>query len=146
MPAEKMKPLLGDHHETLRHVTGLMHEVIRAIGGDISVSQLLIFMEVARSNAAGHAIDMKELQILIGITSGSTFSRQVAALLEYQKEGVQGLGLLEQIENPRDRRRKQLLLTDKGANVREVLAAFIKRDEIYLRKTTPAIEPQPTED
>lgn len=137
MANDNMRHLLGEHHESLRHVTGYMHEVIRTIGGEISVSQLLIFMEVSRANAAGHAIDMKELQLLIGSSSGSTFSRQVAALLDFQKGSVPGLGLLEQRENPKDRRRKQLVLTDKGVRVREVFSSYIQRDEIYLRTSTP---------
>ncbi len=121
-----MKLLISDHHESLRHVTGCIHEIARMLGLELSVSQTLMFLEVARSNAAGHAIDMKELQILIGLTSASTFSRQIAALLEYQRPGVPGLGLLEQQENPMDRRRKQLLLTRKGIKVRNELAQFVE--------------------
>ncbi len=146
MADDNMKHLLGTHHETLKHVTGFMHEVIRTIGSDISVSQLLIFTEVARANAAGHAIDMKELQILIGMTSASTFSRQVAALLEFQRDGVEGLGLLRQYQNPKDRRKKQLLLTDKGIKVREVLATYIQKDEIYKRTTSPIDSTERTSD
>lgn len=88
MTTLSIEHLVGPHHETLRHVTGFIHEVIRAIGNDVSVSRLLTFKEVARANAAGHTIEMKELQILIGIASASTFSRQVAALLSFQREGV----------------------------------------------------------
>lgn len=133
MPPDNMRKYLGDHHNTLRLVTGYLHEAIRATGGDLSVSQLLIFMEVARANATGHPIDMKELQILIGASSGSQFSRHVAAMLDQQREGVPGLGLLEQRENPKDRRRKQLLLTDKGRNVREVFARYIQKDEVQTQ-------------
>ncbi len=123
---DSMRKFLGNHHETLRQVTGFMHEVVSLVGGEITLSQLLIVIEVGRANSAGHPIDMKELEVLIGANSASTFSRHVGMLLEYRKEDEPGLGLLVQRENRKDRRRKQLLLTDHGIKVLENLSDYVK--------------------
>lgn len=120
-----MDRYLGDHHEFLRPTSERLLEVMRLLGGDITVSQLTIVIEVSRANAAGHPIDMKELEVSMGVSSGSTFSRHVASLLDQKSDGVPGLGLIEQRENPKDRRRKQLFLTTKGLRFRQQITDFI---------------------
>lgn len=130
-----MSKFLGNHHETLRQVTGFMHEVVGLVGGDISLSQLLILIEVGRANSAGHPIDMKELEVLIGANSASTFSRHVGMLLEWRSEDVLGLGLLVQRENRTDRRKKQLLLTDRGIKVLDSLSNYVMESINAHRKT-----------
>lgn len=122
---ESMQKYLSNHHETLRQVTGFMHEVVTLVGGDITLSQVLILIEVGRANSAGHPIEMKELEGLLGVASSSTFSRHVGTLLEYRSEDVPGLGLLEQKENRKDRRKKQLVLTDKGIKVLNSLSSYV---------------------
>lgn len=126
-----MERYLGDHHEFLRPTSERLHEVMRLLGGDLTLSQVTIIIDVARANAAGHPIDMKELEVSMGTSSGSTFSRHVASLLDYKSDGVPGLGLIEQRENPKDRRRKQLFLTSKGLKFRNQITDYISETGAY---------------
>ena len=105
----------------LSYASDFLHVFCGAIGEDISVMQLRIFIEVSRASELETPICMKELEVIVGAASAATFSRQVLALTQTKKPQVPGLMLIDQVENPLDRRQKQLVLTKKGQRVAKKL-------------------------
>jgi DNA-binding MarR family transcriptional regulator len=91
-------------------------EAFRARDPDLPIQYALSFLAIARNEGSS----IRALAERLGIAQSSA-SRNVAALSLWHSFGKPGLDLVEAQEDPRERRRKVVILTDKGrALVREL--------------------------
>ena len=92
-------------------------------GGDLDdmpIQQALTLLHVGLQPGITHA----ELVKAIGMEQSSV-SRNTAALSKWHRLGKPGLDLIEQFEDPRERRRKIVYLTPKGrARISKALVAL----------------------
>lgn len=95
-------------------------ETFREVDKDILLSSASVFLWVALHEGS----TQREMRDDLGLAS-STSSRNLAALSKVHRLGKPGLGLVEWVESPEDRRAKLLFLTTKGkALVGQLLAAL----------------------
>jgi DNA-binding MarR family transcriptional regulator len=86
--------------------------VLRDLDADMTMNQAVCFLWVLLNE--GHT--QVELRQELDMAS-STASRSLTALSKVNRLGKPGLGLIEWVENPEDRRAKLLFLSDRGRNV-----------------------------
>lgn len=103
-------------------VTTVVHvlEAFRKLDPDLPIQYALSFMTIAQSEG----ISIGELAERLGIAQSSA-SRNVAALSKWHSFGKAGLDLVQAQEDPRERRRKIVTLTDKGRAFLEELRAIV---------------------
>lgn len=103
-------------------VTIVVHvlEAFRTLDPDLPIQYALSFMTIAQSEG----ISIGELAERLGIAQSSA-SRNVAALSKWHSFGKAGLDLVQAQEDPRERRRKIVTLTDKGRAFLEDLRAIV---------------------
>ncbi|MBK3773651.1 MarR family winged helix-turn-helix transcriptional regulator [Azospirillum aestuarii] len=104
-------------------VTTVVHvlEAFRKLDPDLPIQYALSFMTIARNEG----ISIGELAERLGIAQSSA-SRNVAALSRWHSFGKAGLDLVQAQEDPRERRRKIVTLTDTGRAFLEELRAIVK--------------------
>lgn len=93
-------------------------EVFKEIDPDITLPTMLTFLyAIERDGQAGnqHEIDLR-LDM-----SGATASRAIAHWLDYKRPKVAGLGMMESIPDPEDRRYRMLTLNRRGLDFAEKL-------------------------
>lgn len=95
------------HDEVLTVIQVL--EAFRKLDPDLPIQYALSFMTIAQSEG----ISIGELAERLGIAQSSA-SRNVAALSRWHSFGKAGLDLVQAQEDPRERRRKIVTLTDTG--------------------------------
>jgi len=110
-------------------------EAFRTLDPDLPIQYALSFMTIAQNEG----ISIGELAERLGIAQSSA-SRNVAALSRWHSFGKAGLDLVMAQEDPRERRRKVVSLTDKGraflADLRAIVApADAKQGEIRRVKS-----------
>lgn len=81
----------------------------RDIDGDMPVQQMVVLAWVGLNEGK----TQRDLRAALDMAS-STSSRNLAALSKVHRLGKAGLGLIDWIENPEDRRAKLIYLTPKG--------------------------------
>ena len=91
------------------------------VDSEIQIQTMLAFLAVARRGVC----TQKEIETELGMTIGSA-SRNISYWTDLKKPGVEGIGFIERVDDPRDRRYKLLRLTDTG-----------KAFYTALRKATP---------
>lgn len=91
---------------------GRVVEEFRRLDPGMESQQMALFLAVA-SSADGGPITMKDLRERLELSNASA-SRNIAALSKWHRLGRPGLDLLEQKENPADRRYKIITLSAKG--------------------------------
>lgn len=103
-------------------VTTVVHvlEAFRKLDPDLPIQYALSFMTIAQSEG----ISIGELAERLGIAQSSA-SRNVAALSKWHSFGKAGLDLVQAQEDPRERRRKIVTLTDQGRAFLEELRAIV---------------------
>lgn len=103
-------------------VTTVVHvlEAFRKLDPDLPIQYALSFMTIAQSEG----ISIGELADRLGIAQSSA-SRNVAALSKWHSFGKAGLDLVQAQEDPRERRRKIVTLTDQGRAFLEELRAIV---------------------
>ncbi|PWC39330.1 MarR family transcriptional regulator [Azospirillum sp. TSO35-2] len=106
------------HDEVLTVVQVL--EAFRKLDPDLPIQYALSFMTIAQSEG----ISIGELAERLGIAQSSA-SRNVAALSRWHSFGKAGLDLVQAQEDPRERRRKIVTLTDKGRAFLDALRAIV---------------------
>ncbi|ALG70363.1 MarR family transcriptional regulator [Azospirillum thiophilum] len=106
------------HDEVLTVVQVL--EAFRKLDPDLPIQYALSFMTIAQSEG----ISIGELAERLGIAQSSA-SRNVAALSRWHSFGKAGLDLVQAQEDPRERRRKIVTLTDKGREFLDALRAIV---------------------
>lgn len=84
-------------------------EAFRKLDPDLPIQYALSFMTIAQSDG----ISIGELAERLAIAQSSA-SRNVAALSRWHSFGKAGLDLVQAQEDPRERRRKIVTLTDQG--------------------------------
>ena len=93
-------------------------DIFRYIYPDIPATTIAMFFEIAMNDQ----VSSSELIDKLGISQSAT-SRNLSILGDVAWNGCAGLGLIDLVENPNDRRQKLSFLTPKGAT----LAAKINR-------------------
>ena len=106
------------HDEVLTVVQVL--EAFRKLDPDLPIQYALSFMTIAQTEG----ISIGELAERLGIAQSSA-SRNVAALSRWHSFGKAGLDLVQAQEDPRERRRKIVTLTDKGREFLDALRAIV---------------------
>jgi len=96
-------------------------EEFRKLQSDLPLQIASLFTYIA----ANPGISMKELQEQTN-TAQSTCSRSVAALSEWQNHEKPGFGLIWMEEDPEERRRKLVHLTEKGEKLAATLAKMLR--------------------
>jgi len=115
-----------DEVATVVHVL----EAFRTLDPDLPIQYALSFMTIAQSEG----ISIGELAERLGIAQSSA-SRNVAALSRWHSFGKAGLDLVQAQEDPRERRRKIVTLTDKGRAFLEDLRAIVNPPTTRQAKT-----------
>lgn len=95
-------------------------EEFRKINPEMQAQTLLTFCAVASRDGQ---VPMQEVQQMTGMTGTST-SRNVAALGSVHAGGKPGMDLVVAFENPLNRRQKLLKLTPKGRRVAESIVRY----------------------
>lgn len=108
-------------------------EAFRSLDPDLPIQYALSFLTIAQNEG----ISIGELAERLGIAQSSA-SRNVAALSRWHSFGKAGLDLVESQEDPRERRRKIVSLTDKGRAFLEEMRTIVGSAD---RK--PADKPEP---
>lgn len=83
------------------------------------------FLEVAVSSAEGNALEVKEIQQRLGMTS-SALSRALGAIGEWSYTHKPGLDLVKAKMDYTDRRRKPMVLTDRGEKLAQRCAKTVE--------------------
>lgn len=97
--------------------------VFRALYADIPTTTVAVFLQIA----IRPGISSKELLDRVG-ASQSAISRHLALLGDYSWRGGEGLGLVDLIEEPTDRRIKVAFLKPKGQALAAKLMAILDPD------------------
>ena len=95
-------------------------EAFRTLDPDLPIQYALSFMTIAQNEG----ISIGELAERLGIAQSSA-SRNVAALSRWHSFGKAGLDLVSAQEDPRERRRKVVALTDKGRAFLDALRGIV---------------------
>ncbi|MBP2311510.1 MarR family winged helix-turn-helix transcriptional regulator [Azospirillum soli] len=118
-----------DEVATVVHVL----EAFRTLDPDLPIQYALSFMTIARNEG----ISIGELAERLGIAQSSA-SRNVAALSRWHSFGKAGLDLVQAQEDPRERRRKIVTLTDKGRAFLDELRAIVGNADVTQTDTRRA--------
>lgn len=86
-----------------------MDTVASVLGQDLSITQVRVFLFIATNEGCTMATLEKALKL-----TQSTSSRAVSLLTAIERPGRPGLGVVERVEDPYDRRHKILSITYKG--------------------------------
>ena len=86
-------------------------ELFQELNPEMQIQTMLVFLAIARRGVCTQK-DV-ELELELGMTGGSA-SRNVGYWTDVFKPGIPGIGYVDRIEDPKDRRYKLLRLNDKG--------------------------------
>lgn len=103
----------------------------RVLDPDLPIQYALSFLTIAQNEG----MSIRDLSERLGIAQSSA-SRNVAALSKWHSFGKAGHDLVQAEEDPRERRRKIITLTDKGRTLARDLSALLAtpQDEAPLRR------------
>jgi len=106
-------------------------EALRTLDPDLPIQYALSFLTIAQNEG----LSIRDLSERLGIAQSSA-SRNVAALSKWHSFGKAGHDLIQAEEDPRERRRKIITLTDKGRALASDLADLIQPEHRPpIRKT-----------
>lgn len=106
-------------------------EALRTLDPDLPIQYALSFLTIAQNEG----LSIRDLSERLGIAQSSA-SRNVAALSKWHSFGKEGHDLVQAEEDPRERRRKIITLTDKGRDLAAQLADLIQPEQSpTLRRT-----------
>jgi DNA-binding MarR family transcriptional regulator len=105
------------------HTLANAFTALRDLDQEMQAQTALTFLHIAC--AAPNDISMRELKGRLGI-SGSSISRNVAALSKHHRLGKAGHDLVESYEDSMDRRNKLVRLTPKGKSFAFRLSDLLK--------------------
>lgn len=95
-------------------------EAFRTLDPDLPIQYALSFITIAQNEG----MSIGELAERLGIAQSSA-SRNVAALSRWHSFGKAGFDLVQAQEDPRERRRKVVTLTDKGRGFIDSLRSIV---------------------
>lgn len=96
-------------------------EAFRTLDPDLPIQYALSFLTVAQNEG----MSVGELAERLGIAQSSA-SRNIAALSRWHSLGKAGLDLVQAVEDPQERRRKVVTLTDRGRAFLDTLGAIVR--------------------
>lgn len=99
------------------HLAAAVQVVAEAAPARMSIRQVLAFTIVAYANAMGRRITLSEVRELAGDALGQGIERSIAGFFAPTKREPDALGWLEQEPDEDDRRKKYLVLTERGRYV-----------------------------
>ncbi|HYG84622.1 MAG TPA: winged helix-turn-helix transcriptional regulator [Azospirillum sp.] len=105
-------------------------EAFRTLDPDLPIQYALSFITIAQNEG----ISIGELAERLGIAQSSA-SRNVAALSRWHSFGKAGLDLVSAQEDPRERRRKIVTLTDRGRAFLDELRAIVGPSDLRRAKS-----------
>jgi len=106
-------------------------EALRLLDPDLPIQYALSFLTIAQNEG----LSIRDLSERLGIAQSSA-SRNVAALSKWHSFGKEGHDLVQAEEDPRERRRKIITLTDKGRTLAAHLSDLIQpEDSPPIRRT-----------
>ncbi|WP_029010868.1 winged helix-turn-helix transcriptional regulator [Azospirillum halopraeferens] len=112
-------------------------EAFRTLDPDLPIQYALSFLTIAQNEG----ISIGELAERLGIAQSSA-SRNVAALSRWHSFGKAGLDLVQAQEDPRERRRKIVTLTDRGqafvADLRGIVSTPAPEKKAEIRRARSA--------
>lgn len=103
----------------LRTLTSVLSR-FRSEDAEMPIQQMVVLLWVASNEGK----TQRELRASLDMAS-STSSRNLAALSKVHRLGKEGLGLIDFIDDPLDRRAKQLWLTPKGRAFINEITGFL---------------------
>lgn len=121
-----MSDSLTEYKHAIRTIHFLVDVLAREVAADASVNQLRVLMEVMHRTTAGVRADMGDIGKSLRLSRGA-LSRLVATLTAEGYGDRPGLDLLNRIEYVRDRRKKTLVLTERGRQLCEILGVSVRR-------------------
>lgn len=123
---KSMSDPLNEYKHAVRTVRFLVDVLARELAPEMSLNQLRVLTEVMHRSTTGVRADMSDVGTALGL-GRSTLSRLVATLTADGYGDRPGMGLLRRVEYVRDRRRKTLVLTERGREVCELLGVAVRR-------------------
>lgn len=123
--------IAGWHPETLDPLVRVL-EALRTLDPDLPIQYALSFLTIAQNEG----LSIRDLSERLGIAQSSA-SRNVAALSKWHSFGKAGHDLVQAEEDPRERRRKIITLTDSGRALAAQLSGLIQpqHNSPLLRRT-----------
>lgn len=100
----------------LRVFTASLHRAAEELSGDLTINQLVAFLEIAAADMRQEHLDMREVASLAGLSPAGA-SRALAALVATPRPRKPGYEVVTQDIDVFDRRRKTCSLTTKGRRV-----------------------------
>jgi DNA-binding MarR family transcriptional regulator len=85
-------------------------EEFQKINPEVNVTAMLIFLFIAQRGIT----TQKDIEVSLGLTN-ATASRGVSWWCDVKRHGKEGAGMVERMEDPRDRRYKLVRLTKEGS-------------------------------
>lgn len=118
------------HPETLDPLVRVL-EALRTLDPDLPIQYALSFLTIAQNEG----LSIRDLSERLGIAQSSA-SRNVAALSKWHSFGKAGHDLVQAEEDPRERRRKIITLTERGRELATQLSELIQpHNRPTLRRT-----------
>lgn len=118
------------HPETLDPLVRVL-EALRTLDPDLPIQYALSFLTIAQNEG----LSIRDLSERLGIAQSSA-SRNVAALSKWHSFGKAGHDLVQAEEDPRERRRKIITLTERGRELATQLSDLIQpHNRPTLRRT-----------
>lgn len=103
-------------------------EAFKEVDQEMTLAAMLTFLYAVERD--GQTGNQREIDLRLDMT-GATASRSISHFLDYKRPRVPGLGMLESIPDPEDRRYKMITLTRKGLtfteNLKEAVNGTSKR-------------------
>jgi hypothetical protein len=107
-------PLQSSSALAFEHLAGALQILAEAVPARMSVRQVLAFTIIAYANAMGRSITLTEVREIAGEGLGQSIERTIQGFLAPTKREPDALGWLEQVPDEDDRRKKYLVLTERG--------------------------------
>ena len=117
-------PQIADWHPDALDPLVRVLEALRRLDPDLPIQYALSFLTIAQNEG----LSIRDLSERLGIAQSSA-SRNVAALSRWHSFGKAGHDLVQAEEDPRERRRKIITLTDKGRALATELSALIQTEQ-----------------
>lgn len=95
-------------------------EIFSNISPELNVTTILIFLFVAQRGTC----TQKDVEVALNLTN-ATASRGVSYWTDFKKYDVEGVGFIDRIVNPRDKRYRLLTLTKAGKQFYEKIKSEV---------------------
>lgn len=122
-PAATTPPAMSGSVSDLETLSRLLFKVADLVPSRMTTRMLLSFALVAHANAMGRTITLSDIMEMTEGVIGQSIAKTIQVFFEPSRAFPDALGWLAQETDEYDRRKKYLVLTDKG---REITADILK--------------------